>query len=71
MMQQHFKKTLFINVVFFVIHFRAKDIVKISLIPSHNASNVNNGTQNNATQIDEQIFNKINIANKEAKSSNK
>lgn len=57
--------------LFFVTHFRAKDIVKISLIPSHNASNVNNGTQNNATQIDEQIFNKINIANKEAKSSNK
>lgn len=51
--------------------FRAKDIVKISLIPSHNAANVNNGTatiQNNATgqvAIDEQQFNKINIANKE------
>lgn len=51
--------------------FRAKDIVKISLIPSHNAANVNNGTQNNATQIDEQFFNKINIVSKDTKSTNK
>ncbi|XP_031620146.1 enhancer of mRNA-decapping protein 3 [Contarinia nasturtii] len=49
----------------------AKDIVKISLIPSHNAANVNNGSLNNATQIDEQIFNKINITNKETKPVNK
>lgn len=59
--------------VCWIIFFRAKDIVKISLIPSHNAANVNNGTaiQNNAGQIaiDEQQFNKINIANKETTTS--
>lgn len=58
------------NKIVYVKIFRAKDIVKISLIPSHNAANVNNGTiiQNNASQtsIDEQQFNKISIANKEA-----
>lgn len=58
--------------IFFVWNsYRAKDIVKISLIPSHNAANVNNGSLNNATQIDEQIFNKLNITNKETKPVNK
>lgn len=58
----HFNRLTYVDNI-----FRAKDIVKISLIPSHNAANINNGSQNSATQIDEQIFNKINIASKEAK----
>lgn len=62
------------NIIFFSHfshYFRATDIVKISLIPSHNAANVNNGIQNNAVQIDEQTFNKINISNKETTSASK
>lgn len=53
-----------------LILFRASDIVKISLIPSHNSANVNISIQSNPSNNDDHTISKNNF-NKESKMANK